>query len=100
MVLIPLITYILKTACYAFAIKKRRIEAPLKISSLIAGASFLAGWLPFPPLFSFFLTVAIASIVLNQKTDVDFYPDGILIPLAVEAFTFVIIEYGVTPLLS
>lgn len=97
---LPLIDFIVKIALYCLVLKLRKIDARLMTCIMCAGASFLTGMIPFPELLHVMLTIAIAAFFLVRDTDTEIYPNGILIPLAVEIFDAFLLRYAVSPLLS
>lgn len=99
-VFIPLIDFILKGILYYGALKIRKLEARFITCALCAGSSMLVGYLPFPVMLHFALTIAAAGFFIVKNADADFYPDGVGIPLVVEIIDAFILSYAVLPLIE
>ncbi|MFZ4622332.1 MAG: hypothetical protein ACOYNS_17350 [Bacteroidota bacterium] len=99
-VLSPLIIFVFKLLAYYGALKIRRLEARWMTASVCAGASFLAGMVPFPEMIQFVLSIAVAAFYINKNTGADLYPDSVGIPLAVEVISAFALQFAIAPLLG
>ena len=97
---VPLIDFILKGILYFVALKVRKLDARFITCALCAGSSMLVGYLPFPAMLHFALTIAIAGFFIVKNADADFYPDGAGIPIAVEIIDAFTLSYAVLPLIE
>ena len=97
---IPLIDFILKIILYYFALKIRTLDARLMTCAMCAGASMLAGLLPFPAMLHVLLTIVVAGYFIVKNTDTEIFPNGIFIPLAVEVVAAFALSYAVLPLIE
>ena len=99
-VFIPLIDLVLKGILYYTALKIRKLDARLITCALCAGSSVLAGYIPFPAMLHFALTIVVAGFFIVKNADADIYPDGVGIPLAVEVVDAFALSYIVIPLIG
>jgi len=99
-IFLPFINLVFKGILYYAALKLRKLEARFITCALCAGASFLAGYIPFPIMLQFALTISIAGYFIVKNSDADIYPNGVGIPLAVEIVAAFALSYAVVPLLE
>ncbi|MFA6469014.1 MAG: hypothetical protein WCW35_08955 [Bacteroidota bacterium] len=99
-IFLPLIDLILKTVLYIVVIRMRKLEVSIKTCAICAGASILAGMIPFPEALHLMLTIVIAGFLIMKDADVDFFPDGVLIPFVVEIGGAFLLRFALVPLIE
>lgn len=97
---IPFIDLGVKFFLYVTVLKLRKLEAPIMTCFLCAGASILAGYLPFPPMLHLTLTFVAAGYFIVQNTGASVFPDGIGIPIAVEVSAALVMRFVVGPIVD
>jgi len=88
----------LKTVLYFMLFRFRRISATLLTCIVISGAGFLV-FIPMPQMLSTIAGIGVAIWLCQYFTEVEPYPDGILIPVGVEIFSLALFRY-VVPLFT
>lgn len=87
----------LRTVCYKLVFRFRGIRASLLACIVISGAGFLV-FIPLPELVAKIAVIGVAIWFCQYITDVEPYPDGILLPIGIELFSMAIFMY-VVPLI-
>jgi hypothetical protein len=92
----------LRTLLYLAALRVRSIHIPLINCMVVAGAPYLVAFLPlpFPEFVRELGAIVLAIFLLNRYTEAELYPDGIVIPVAVELLSRVLLEVILLPLLT
>ncbi len=96
----PLIIFLFKMLLYLAAFKLRKIGTVWMKSALCGGSSLLVGMIPFPDMLHFALVIAVAAYFITKNGDVDIYPEGLGIPMAVEITAAFALQFAVMPLLE
>ncbi len=99
-VFIPLIDFIFKSLLYYGALKLRKLDAKVITCLLCGGASILTGLIPFPEILHLILAIVVAGFFIVRDTDTEIYPNGILIPVAVEVVDAFLLSYALMPLIE
>jgi len=91
---------VFKTALYAVVFRRRRIEATLTSTIVIAGAPLLFGLLPFslPWLASIIVAIGVSTFLCSRFTSASIYPDAILICTSAETLSYMLMHFLVLPI--
>jgi hypothetical protein len=98
--LIPLIDFIFKSFLYYGALKLRKLDVKVMTCVLCGGASILTGLIPFPEMLHLALAIVVAGFFIVRDTDTEIYPNGIIVPFAVEVVDAFLLSYAVIPLVA
>ncbi len=99
-IFLPFIDLGIKFFLYILAGKIRKITIPLVTCAAAAGVSILVGMFQMPELLSFAFAIGLAAFLIVRNSDVEIYPDGIMIPFAVEIVAAFLLTFGIAPLLN
>ena len=85
---------VFKTVFYAVVFRRRRIEATLTSTIVIAGAPLFFAILPFPlPWFASIIgAIIVSTFFCSRLTSADFYPDAILMCAGAEILSYVLMH--------
>ena len=81
--MVPVI-WVLKSLAYLGICRVRTIPVTWLSCLIIAGAPFFAMILPLPPFLAFPVALGAAVYLTMHYTGVEFFPEGLLIPLGIE----------------
>lgn len=99
-VFIPLIDFVFKSLLYYGALKLRKLDVKVMTCVLCGGASILTGLIPLPEMLHLALAIVAAGFFIVRDTDTEIYPNGIVVPFAVEVADAFLLSYAVMPLIA
>jgi hypothetical protein len=100
-VALAFVPLILRLVLYLAACRLRSIHITLLNAVTLAGAGYLAGFLPIPIPYILRqpLVIGVAMFLFARYTEAELFPDVIIIPLVIELSSAFLIEEVIRPLL-
>lgn len=93
---------VVRTLLYLAAFKTRSIRITLLNCIIVAGAPYLVGFviLPIPTILKLVASIGLAMFLLTRYTEAELFPDVVVIPIAVELASGVLLELVLIPLVT
>jgi hypothetical protein len=93
---------VVRTLLYLAALKIRSIRITLLNCIIVAGAPYLVSFviLPIPSILKLVASIGLAMFLLTRYTEGELFPDIVVIPIAVELTSGLLLEMVLIPLLT